>query len=323
MESNNTVYHACWGFSVPQENASTNFTDIYVVGNKVYDHSTWNGTSGCHANALHIYQGSACTTCTVTGFYMIDNEFDGPVSSTDTTSQIYTDQNGGNTTIINGYYLNNVLSIENGDCSGTCDGLFTHANGSPSYIYNNTITCNATATTQQTSGIQTYVLTGLDARNNVVVNCQMAMQSKGSTWSSSTNYNYYGNSGFGFGSSSDAACCISFATWQSDSGADANSVSNSATSGILPACNSGTDCSNLQPASGSPVIGFGQNLYSLAGCSSPVVPGLGSLCTDKAGNVSTSVKFGELPVVNLYALLTVSQFVALGPCCFCTLIVRP
>ena len=281
VASNNTIYHTCWGMSVPQEGAGVNYTGIYIVGNHVYDHSSVNGTASCHANALHIFQGSACTTCTVTGFYLYNNEFDGPVSSTDTTAQLYTDQNGANTTIINGYYFNNIMSFAPGDCSGTCDAAFTHANGSPSFIYNNTYLCNATGTTQQAVAIQTFVLTGLDARNNVITNCQMAMQSKGSTWSSNTNFNYYGNSGFGFGNSSDGACCISFATWKTDTGADANSVSSASTT-ILPACNSSTDCSNVAPTSGSPVIGFGQNLNSI--CTGQPNPGLGALCFDKAGN---------------------------------------
>jgi hypothetical protein len=39
--------------------------------------------------------------------------------------------------------------------------------------------------------------------------------------------------------------------------------------------------SNNVPLSGSPVIRAGTNLYSLAGCASPTIPGLGALCYDK------------------------------------------
>jgi hypothetical protein len=283
--SSNTIYRTCWGADVIEGGNGTTYSGVYIFGNHIYDHSNWaDASQACHSNAIHLFQANNCSTCVVNGIYIYNNEIDGPANASDTTAQIYFDNNGGSANFTNGYLFNNVISWANGDCSGTCDAQLALASGTWSF-YNNSLICNATSSTLQGEATQVYQVTLSADENNVTTGCTTEIEGKNSGSFTTLNYNLYTNSGSSaFAWQGTYYGTGQFSSWKSSSGE--GSSSSYQASNILPLCNSITDCSNVIPATGSAVINAGTNLYST--CNGQPNPGLGALCYDKAGTARLS-----------------------------------
>lgn len=288
--SNNTIYNTCWGMDVIEGGNGNTYSDIYIFGNHVYGHSNWADTSAaCHGNGMHLFQANACSSCVVNGIYIYNNEWDGPIDAVDTTSQIYVDNNGGNAAFTNGYIFNNVFSWANGDCSGSCgNGQLGLYSGSGWLVANNTFIGNATST----SSAQGFLLndnqsgvTLIDENNLLTRGVSESYFDTGLNLTGSPNYDIYANSPSSsqvFECNSNQYSASQFSSWVTCIGNGNEASSNYYATDPLPTCNSNTDCSNVEPASGSTAIGAAANLYSV--CNGQPNPGLGALCFDKHGN---------------------------------------
>jgi hypothetical protein len=293
--SNNSISRNCWGMDIVQSGSGTTYNNTYIFGNKFYDRSNWAAANAsCHANGMHLFQANGCSTCVNNGMYIYNNEWDGPNNAVDTTvGAIQIDNNGGQSNVTNGWIFNNVFSFAPGDCASTCNALLGVWNGSGWSLYNNTFIGNTTSTASQNGGSDGLVssIASLNFKNNVMTTSNSLIQiTPGLPLSGSPDYNIYADGGSGGATfycgngSGSGNKTSSFASWVSCIGNETHSAYYSTPP--LPNCNSNTDCSNVQPASGSTVIGAGENLNTI--CNGQPNPGVGALCFDKAGNARPS-----------------------------------
>lgn len=284
--SNNTVYNVNWAFDLIVYGNAANFANAYFVGNHTYNLSTWDDTVGdnFHHNAIHLFQGNG-DTGTITGLYIYNNEFDGPVGDCCVTALIYVDNAGNSSMVANGYLFNNVFSYANGDCTGTCgNGQLALVSSEAFLVANNTFIGNDT-NSSSLLGLclgANESIGAITVENNLISGCytNIGFGAPVTFASGQPDYNLYANSG------STAFLCdgnyyspSQFSQWQSCVGNETHSAYYSDT--VIPSCIALHSCGNVQPVPGSKAVGFGNNLYGL--CSGQPIPGLGALCYDKSG----------------------------------------
>ncbi len=280
--SNNTIYNVNWAMGSAGY-SGVNYDSFFIFGNHTYNLSVWDDTvnDDFHHNAIHFYQGNN-TASTISHIYIYNNEFDGPVGDCCVTAQIYVDNNGTQTGFTNSYVFNNVFSYASTDCTATCgNGLLNVSSGNGWTVVNNTFIGDATSNSVVGECMQFYDISGSVYENNINTRCNEIIEAKSGASFSTLNYNLYTNSSGGeFIWQGTDYSTSQFSNWQTASGADANSHYYSADA--VPLCSGNTNCSNVIPASGSTAVGFGANLTSI--CTGQPTPGLGALCSDKAGN---------------------------------------
>ena len=298
--ANNTIVAGSTMIEI-QTTASGTYGTLYVYGNHSSNFCPWDGTTTSepfHNQAIHTFIGNGGgTNGVITNLYYYNNEADqgGPCSLAQATGQLYFENTGaagtnGAGAITNLYAFNNIVTWSNGDCAQSCGsgGFGVFSGGTNVYAINNTVSCNANGTTPQAVGFgfdQAIHVTRME--NNIATSCDggkgnISIGQNGAVFAASQpDYNIYANGGgvgFSCGTNQYAASgagLTSFKTCANFSGSPEAHSSYNASANLSSA---------FVPNSGSPAIGVGLNLYSFAGCASPVVPGLGALCNDKNGN---------------------------------------
>lgn len=285
--ANNSFTVHNWGIAL-NPGGTTNYTSLYIYGNKFYDTSKWQDTGGgndFHNNHIFMFGAGNCANCTLTSLYVYNNEFDGPIPAVTSEIQIFNDSAQF---LQSSYFFNNTFSWASTDCGSGCGngqmGLFAGQNVS---LYNNSFIGNATSNSTQLGTCEgaDQPQTGVVSENNIVTGCSIGtgFGPDGPPTFATLNYNLYANSAQLAWHGTNYSMPGSFSSYVSATGQEANSAYQS--TNPLPLCNSNTDCSNVRPGSGSAAIGFGTNLYTTASCSSPVLPGLGALCYDKPSSI--------------------------------------
>ena len=234
-------------------------TSYSLHDNMIHDAANWQA-SGCpfHQDGLHTF---GLTGSSIDDVYVFNNYFYGDWG-TCPTGFIFVEAAGGGTPshMKNSYWWNNVMVVQNTSFENT-NGWFDVASGDAGvqWFYNNTIVGHGgSADNTLCFGVQN--LSGPVFKNNVALQCGDPISIQGTTPSAMTSdYNYYGrytcqngnncfvNSGGTFESS--------FASWQSYCSCDSHSILNTSST-LFNADGS--------PQAGSPVIGKGSNLSSVA-----------------------------------------------------------
>jgi hypothetical protein len=253
--SNNDVSNFGHGMMYAAGSAVTAVAPALLLhDNHFHDTANW-GASGCpyHQDGLHTFGVSGSS---MDGIYVYNNLFDGDWG-TCPTGFIFVEFGGGAggtpSNMRNSYWFNNVGIVQTGivNTNGWF-GIFSGISGVQK-IYNNTI-LNVNAT-DNTACFSLQNLSGLTFENNVVGSCGDPVSISSSTITLLNN-NFYGpscqngNNCFVFNGSFTG----SFSAWKSATGGEANSTQSNS-----PKLNS-----DGSPQSGSPVIGVGANLLSLA-----------------------------------------------------------
>jgi len=279
--ANNSFTAHNWGLAL-NPGGTTNYTTMYVYGNKFYDTSQWSAGGAYHENHIFMFGASDCANCTLTGLYLYNNEFDGPMPSVTSEIQIFNDSQQF---LQNSYFFNNIFSWASTDCGNGCGngqiGMFAGENVAQ---YNNTFIGNATSNSSPLgfcAGAD-QPQTGVVFENNLVTTCSYATgfgpDGPPTFASGQPNYNLYANSN---NWQWHGTTYSSFSNYKTATGEEANSAYYS--TNPIPLCNSNTDCSNVRPTTSSTAYQFAANLHST--CNGQSTPGLGALCYDKPSSI--------------------------------------
>jgi hypothetical protein len=256
---NNEVYHfghgtTCGGLP----NGILN--NYYFYNNHLHDMFNWGTNSDkYHQDGIHCFTTSAGSK--TNDLWVYNNIFDGNEGNCCVTSWIYLEgsssiwtDSGGRAHIFNNFFYG-ALALSNGQLSINGGGVTR----GPHEVYNNTIigASGSSGSCFNDRGGQSGSSVILE--NNAFQGCTTLISMDAAVSSLTANNNAYGNSSGGSNSFAwdTHSNTSSFATWQSNSAQDANSVANLANS------NGNMMDSAGHPQSGSPVIGLGINLTSL------------------------------------------------------------
>jgi len=262
-----------WMLAASGPNAITN---VFFHDNKIHDTAAWDA-AGCpaHHDGVHMFgipSGSA-----MSNVYVSNNYFYGSWG-TCPTGFVFVEAAGSGTPahLSNSYWWNNVGVVSNSPIVNT-NGWFGISSGDSgvTQVYNNTLV--GPNNTDNTLCFNLQNLTNLSFKNNVASNCGDPVYIANSTLAS-LDENFYGpvcgNGGNCF--VWNGSFTGSFANWKQaiGGGFEANSVQNN--NALLNADGS--------PQAGSPVIGLGTNLMSLA------TGNLSTLASDTSeGNTRTPI----------------------------------
>jgi hypothetical protein len=227
---------------------------LQLHDNHIHDTANWAAT-GCpyHDDGLHTYGNS---TSSMDGVYVINNLFDGDWG-TCPTGYIFVEAAGSGTPshMKNSYWANNV-GIVNSNAVENTNGWFMVASGDSGaqVVVNNTMIGSGASDNALCFSMGN--LSGLTFKNNTASSCQSPLNIASSTIVA-LDYNLYGTTTcthlgncFAFNGSFTG----SFSAWKTATGGETHSVSN-----LTPLLNA-----DGSPQAGSPVIGAGANLSSLA-----------------------------------------------------------
>jgi len=228
-------------------------TGVYIYGNHFHDPNNW-ADVGCnyHDDGLHAF---GVTGSSIDQLYLYNNLFDGNWG-TCPTGFVFVEAGGSGSpaNLKNSYWWNNVMIVPLGSIENT-NGWFNISSGNSGVqeVLNNTMV--GPDATDNTNCMVFQNLSGLTFENNTVTNCGDPVYVTSSTLTS-VDYNFYGpscqngNNCFVWNGSFTG----SFSSWKSACACDSHSYQNN-TTGFA---------SNGVPAAGSPVIGAGINLISIA-----------------------------------------------------------
>jgi hypothetical protein len=235
---------------------------LVLAGNKIHDDINFE-TSGCvyHLDGLHTF-GVAGSS--MDGLYIYNNYFYGTLAGGCSTGFVFI-EGGGSSTPSNAkniYFWTNVGDVTGAD-SANGNGWFGLFSASTSMLVaNNTLFYNnANDMTQcfsvggSTNG---NVVNNLTFENNVVNGCNIAMYIQQVTGTTTIDNNFYGDA-----CTQSNNCLIwkgtfegSFSAWKAACACDSHSLVSSYSGALLN--------SDGSPKAGSPVIGAGVNLTSIA-----------------------------------------------------------
>ncbi len=273
---------------------STGYSGFYIFSNHIHDMAVWdwcgNGAPN-HHDGIHLWGTSGPGGWS--NVYIYNNQFDGNAGACYPNAWIYFEYELGPN-----YIFNNTFTSSPGSSFPSEVGPFASATNSVSMLYaNNTLyDYNPTGCANNASiGNQTANL-NLTYFNNISAGQYWSMSLKDTltftkgTALSGIDYNVYGNTpaacgqGYEFNVAGVDNGLNSITAWQSEiasyfglSGATGRDLHSSV------ATNSQLNLSSsLTLQSGSVAVGAGTNFYSI--CNGQPNPGLGALCSDKAGN---------------------------------------
>jgi hypothetical protein len=283
------VYNMDHGFVFGAPSGQT-ISSVVFYGNHFHDYAIWDDSMDCnHHDGIHGF-GTTTAGTVVTDFWAFDNVFDGDTGQT-FNQQIFLEGTNDGTPWTTSptslqYIFNNVFvattphSPPITGMSGVGSGIFvnnTTVGQNPSYVS----ACNDFGANGSSPAL---------VENNAVEGCG-ALVGGNETTSTVTfqvfDYNGYANCDgyncFFANLTGTAIDTASFATWQTQSGFDAHSVSDPGSVGYGVDAGSNFFALNAGyvPQAGSPLIGTGANLSYLCDAGLPL---LASLCFDLAGN---------------------------------------
>lgn len=259
--SGNNVYNLAHGYALAPGTGAA-LTNIFLTGNQFHDSANW-GAPGCFAHVdtlIHVF-GNA--TSSVNNLFVSNNYVYNP-TGTCPTGFVFVEGGGSSTPahLQNSFWWNNVFIVDPSDPTDLSQGwvgIFAGDSGVQQFISNTIIGNNGTDNTSCAafsgeSGFNN--MSALTFKNNVIAPCGNPISIGVSGYGvnlAAADYNFYGQYGmnaFTWQSSSKD----SFSAWKAACACDAHSVQNN---------NSGLN-SDGSPQSGSPVIGAGVNLSSMA-----------------------------------------------------------
>jgi len=271
---NNTIYNFDHGLGMGLAQASGIAGPVYFYNNNLSNATTWDtGSAGqYHHDGVHLWAYCADGTSFCPGtywnnVYIYNNYFHGNWGPTNTTAQIFLEENHRN------YWIFNNLA----DCSQSlCSSVFEVNSGTNMSVLNNTILANNTmqiSANLLAAGPNLVVQNNVDSTSNQELNDipETNIGGEATTISALSNNVYMNGGSNAFVWHTTFLSFSQFSTWEATSGEKA---SVSAPTSTLTA--------GLALQSGSPAIGAGANLYSM--CSGQPNPGLGALCFDYNGN---------------------------------------
>lgn len=257
--SSNEFYNFAHGYVLsPQTGAAV--SNVFENGNNFHDSANW-GAAGCfaHINVLHMF-GNA--TSSVDNFYFLNNWAHGNWG-TCPTGAVFVEGGGSGTPahLNNATFANNLIDATNAptDLTNGWFDVFAGDTGAQKVLNNTVIGPNSTDNTlcYAFSGETGHVsMSGLTFENNATKQCgnPVAIGISGFTVTLvSANNNFYGPFGanaFTFNDSNK----LNLAAWKTACSCDSASIQNN-----TPLMNA-----DGSPQAGSPVIGAGLNLTSLA-----------------------------------------------------------
>jgi hypothetical protein len=286
--SGNTIHDCGWCIYIPYGPGDTNYqlssNDIYnwdhaimfaapgaiscaapcllLHDNQIHDNINWE-TSGCvyHLDGLHTFGTSGSS---MDGVYIYNNYFFGSLSGGCSSGFIFIEGGGSSTpsNLKNLYFWNNVGDATEAD-SANANGWFGLFSASASMtVVNNTLLYNNTNDMTECYAIGGAtggnVVNNLTFENNVVNGCNLAIYIPELTGTTTIDQNFYGD-----------ACSFSnncfvwkgtfegkLSAWRSACNCDSLSLVSTFLGALLN--------SDGSPQAGSPVIGVGNNLSSMA-----------------------------------------------------------
>jgi hypothetical protein len=259
--SNNNLYNHAHGIAIAPGTGAA-FSNFIVSGNQAHNTANWEA-SGCpyHVDTLMHVFGNA--TATINNLYVYNNYVYGP-TGTCPTGFVFVEGGGSSTPshLQNSYWWNNVFIVDPSaptNLSQGWVGIFAGDSGVQQFISNTIIGNNGTDNTSCAafSGETGFTnMSALTFKDNVIAPCgnpiTMGVSGYGVTLTAA-DYNFYGQYGsnaFTWQSSTKGT----FSAWQTACSCDSHSVQN----------NTSNLNSDGSPQAGSPVIGAGVNLSSIA-----------------------------------------------------------
>jgi hypothetical protein len=298
----NFLGHHAWGAGVGNGTSASYSATVWFHDNEVTNWNDWNQNYNTyHTDGIHIFTiggGSGIVTA-----YVYKNYFHGALAGNTTfagTGYIYADLVSGSANASNQilWAFGNI-----GDASSTNISAWTTAsswNGTH-WINNTLLGQDVYLSGQGTNGFLPTGGTGAVVENSIFDHFYSEYQAPYSALTggvfATTDYNLFYDCTSCFIAADPAYTSYTFAQWQAIP-LDVHSQY----------ANPNLNASTYAPLTGSPAITGGTNLYSLFGCSSPVIPGLGAGCSDINGVAWPSsgawgqgaVAFAAVPSVNRY-----------------------
>jgi hypothetical protein len=275
----NEIYNFNHGLEVGNNGSALSVTNELVFQNKVHDMAIWDAptpptTGSFHHDGMLTYNAAA-TTVTNNSFY--DNIFYGSFGST-ATAWLFFDGGVGTIGVFNNVFIG-------APCTGSCNMQMWEGIPTNLSSYNNTII----GPNGPTGGCFQYGNAGAVTawENNVNVGCQVAMALRGGMTFTTLDFNVYGaltgplTSGWQINACPGGGFCSGFAQWQSSLGKDSHSTFTNTNLNLN---------STGVPQSGSPAIGAGTNLASLAIANGGTLPN--AILSDIQGNARPGVGGG-------------------------------
>ena len=251
--SNSEVYHADHGVAF---GASRNVGGLKIYSNHFHDFSNWDTSNDAyHHDYIHLWDHQSGTA--VTDGVIYNNTFDGLFGNCCTTAFIYLEESIQNVSIFNNTFIES--SADTGGQMGVW--LFGRTIGGK----NNAILNNFFATSvSHSAGNPIYSESnesGLRIENNIDMGAHYDMGLVGGTSISTVDYNVYDDTYTDYGQLNiwqwnSNPTTRDFATWKSECACDSHSIF--ATKAVINVDSGG------HPQPGSPAIGAGANLTSLA-----------------------------------------------------------
>jgi hypothetical protein len=275
--TNNNISLMDHGWMLATSSANS-FTNAFFSGNQIHDTYNWD-TSGCayHHDGIHTFGTSGST---MSGINVYNNYFYGNWG-TCPTGFIFVEGGGSSTPshMLSSAWWNNVLLVATSGAIVNTNGWFDLASGDSGtqQVYNNTAIGSGASDNTLCVGLEN--LSGLSYKNNTISGCGDPVDIS-STTITATATNFYGaetctNSGNCF--IWNSSFTGSFSAWKTACSCDSTSIEN-----LTALLNT-----NGSPQPGSPVIGAGTNLSSVA------TGNLASLLSDTSlGNTRTPVVRG-------------------------------
>jgi hypothetical protein len=232
--------------------ASKSTTNVYSHDNQFHDTSNWDA-AGCpfHQDGLHAF---GTTGSWMSGVYLYNNYFYGNWGSCPTGFVFIEGGSSSTPAHMRSFYMWNNVGIVTSGIVNT-NGWFQIASGESGTqdIYNNTIL--GPNNTDNTLCIGMQGLSGLSFENNTISNCGDPVWIGNSTLKT-VDYNFYGTTCGNHGNCFvwNGSFMGSFSQWRSACSCDSHAVQSN--SPLLSAIGA--------PQSGSPAIGAGNNLSTIA-----------------------------------------------------------
>ncbi len=265
---NNYISDHCWGIAIGASSGTPTITNVRIHDNEVTDWTNWwYPSTTYHTDGIILWQTQGGTFAPWVYNNYIHGDLGGP-SATAFIFCTYGITQTGATTSSQCRIFNNVL-VQTA-AHGTV--IWVQQVTGPTYILNNTL---VDVSTDTATGIMISGLNGSVVENNILEYGGTTMggyDSPATSVLSNSDYNdWYMINGGGANTRFGLGGFQNLATWQSNTGYDMHSITGN------PLLNS-----NYMLSSGSPAIGSGVNLASLA--QSLGIP----LATDKAGGARPS-----------------------------------
>lgn len=251
--SNSEVYNADHGVAF---GANTNVGGLSIHNNHFHDFANWDTTNDAyHHDYIHLWNHTSGTA--LTGGVIYNNTFDGVFGNCCTTGFIFLEESIQNIDIFNNTF------IESGSDTGGRIGVWLAGEtigGKNNALYNNFFATSVS----HTAGNSIYSEsneTGLSIENNIDMGAQYDIGLNAGSYLSIADHNLYDDIYTDYGElnifqwNGDSPT-HSLATWQSECACDANSTL--ATKTVINVDSTG------KPQPGSPAIGKGANLNSIA-----------------------------------------------------------